>query len=117
MRKTTKNTKYFRSAVRKCLTLVLMLTMLLEAMAISISGVITELDGIFESSSSSQTNGGSTSFDSDAVSEALRGDIIKSLKADLIQRVEDNNMSEEEAEETLLKLERKVRDERRKDSF
>ena len=97
MRKNTNSKRQFKSILTRCACAVLTLVLLVQTMAFGISAAAGELGSAFGSSSSgsSSTGGGYSGFDTNEIAQALRDDIIKSMKQDLLQRVEDYDLSGE----------------------
>ncbi|MBQ2686222.1 MAG: leucine-rich repeat protein [Clostridia bacterium] len=73
----------------------LAIAILVQAMSLGISASVYGFAGLLGSSGSlsSPGNSGNANFDSDAVIEALQGDVIKYMKKDLIQRIEDQRLT------------------------
>ncbi|MBQ8719558.1 MAG: leucine-rich repeat protein [Clostridia bacterium] len=94
MRKNIDKKRHFDAIIKRCTTAILVCAMLVQTMGFGV-GAIFGYSPATSSSSSSGTsaNTGSLSFDSDEVSEQLRGDILKSLRADLVQRVDKYELS------------------------
>lgn len=94
MRKNTDNKRHFDGIIKRCTTAILVCAMLVQTLSFGV-GAIFDYSPVSSSTSSSGTSGntGSLSFDSDKVSEQLRGDILKSLRADLVQRVDKYELS------------------------
>ena len=96
MRKNTQQTGFSRSILTRCATAVLVLVIMLQAMLVGVAAAVSEIaylrDGSYGNQSSA-SQGGVTNFDSEALTEALIGDVIKYMKKDLLQRIEDYNLT------------------------
>ena len=96
MRKNTQKTGFSRSILTRCATAVLVLVLMLQAMLVGVAATVSEIGYLRNGSYGNQSSadkGGVTNFDSEALTQALIGDVIKYMKKDLLQRIEDYNLT------------------------
>ena len=96
MRKNTQNNGLSKSVFKRCTTALLAFAIIMQTMLFGVAATVNEIANLGGASSNVQNssgNGGVTNFDSEAIKEALQGDIIKYMKKDLLQRIEDNNLT------------------------
>ena len=95
MRKHTHNKGLSKGVLKRCTTALLAIAIFVQAMSLGISASVYGFAGLLGGSGSLSApgNSGNANFDSDAVIEALQGDVIKYMKKDLIQRIEEQRLT------------------------
>lgn len=92
MHKNNPTKRHFKNIKVRCATALLTLALLVESLSFGVFAGIQDLSAIFggdQSSVGSSVSNGISKFDSSAISEQLRDDILRTMKEDLLQRVDD----------------------------
>ncbi|MBQ8212900.1 MAG: S8 family serine peptidase, partial [Clostridia bacterium] len=96
MHKNNPTKRHFKNIKVRCVVALLTIVLLVESMAFGVVAGVKEIGAIFGGdkmgNSSSASNGFGT-FDSNEIAEQLRDDILRTMKQDLLHRIDDYALS------------------------
>lgn len=90
MRKNTHNKRFFRGFTKKCLTAFLVMTLLVETMALGISAIAAALDPL---AIAGLKPSGIVNINDQKLINEMKQDFLKSLRTDIVKRIEDYELS------------------------
>ena len=98
MRKNKQNVQRFKSVTQKCVTLLLVVSMLAQGLLTAVSAIDFSSIGLSSNNKveeiiSAVAKGDITYLEENAVSAAMRDEILKSFRQDLVKRVEEYELT------------------------
>ena len=93
MRENTNKKRHLGSIVERCLTAILVCALLVQTLAFGVGAAVGNSQFLGGISSSGTSNNGSLSINTDEITEAMRGDFLKSVREDLIMKIDDYELS------------------------
>ena len=96
MHKNNSTKRHFKNIKLRCLIALLTFALLFETLAFGVFAGIQDLSALFggnQTTNGSFNSNGFGKFDSSAIAEQLRDDILRTMKQDLLQRIDENELT------------------------